>query len=525
MSLQSSSACGSAGDGQAELAQLRDRLQLAEHIIATLEKGVAVLDTDYRIVWCNQPLREWCSQDPLGKTLLESLCDVTLVWPEIFPVEGIQTGKPASLRLQHHGHQYLDVVITPFLCERRVVELVALCTDVTEIVVRQQKLDALHLAGQELAALDPEELSEMTVDDRVELLKQNLRRHIHDLLNYNVIEIRLLDSATAELKPLLEEGMTHEAAQRNLYARIECNGVTGYVAATGQSYLCRDALHDPHYIKGAEGARSSMTVPLVFQDNVIGTFNVESPTPNAFGAEDLQFAELFSREIARALNTLNLLRAQQSCTASQAIEAVNREIALPADELLAIACRTLEQVGHQSELAGPLLRIIDDARTIKQSVQNVGDDFARLRPGGKVPIPLKGMRVLVVDSDERIRRSAHALLEKEGCVVETAATGQEGIALARSSRYDAVLMAIRHPDIGGTNLYRTLAALHPAGRVILTQGFEYDGGHTIVNVRQEGYWLPILYKPFQPNQLFKALTCSRPSGLLPASHSEVIQAS
>ena len=80
-------------------------------------------------------------------------------------------------------------------------------------------------------------------------------------------------------------------------------------------------------------------------------------------------------------------------------------------------------------------------------------------------------------------------------------------------------------DIGGTNLYRTLVGLQPTGRVILTQGFEYDGGHTIVNVRQDGYWLPVLYKPFQPNQLFKALTCSRPSGLLPANHSEVIQAS
>ena len=86
-----------------------------------------------------------------------------------------------------------------------------------------------------------------------------------------------------------------------LYARTEGNGVTGYVAATGQSYLCRDTEHDCHYIKGAEGAHSSMTVPLVFQDAVIGTFNVESPKPNAFGAEDLQFAELFSREIAQAL--------------------------------------------------------------------------------------------------------------------------------------------------------------------------------------------------------------------------------
>ena len=31
-----------------------------------------------------------------------------------------------------------------------------------------------------------------------------------------------------------------------------------------------------------------MTVPIVYQDEVIGTFNVESPEPNAFGPEDLR---------------------------------------------------------------------------------------------------------------------------------------------------------------------------------------------------------------------------------------------
>ena len=523
MAFQPSSTTASAEDDFS--ASMSERLRRAEHIIRALEKGVAVLTSEMRIEWANQPFREWCPADPIGKTLLDALGEVTRVAPSVFPMNDLLQGKPASLSLELCDHRHLDVSITPLLEGERVVEFIALCSDVTATVTRQQKLDALHRAGSDLAALDTDELSEMSVDNRVELLKQNLRRHIHDLLLYNVIEIRLLDRTTGLLSPLLEEGMTPVAAQRMLYARTEENGVTGFVAATGQSYLCRDAEHDPHYIKGAEGARSSMTVPLVFQDGVIGTFNVESPEPNAFGQEDLQFAELFSREIARTLHTLNLLRAQQSCTASQAIEAVHREIALPADELLALACSLLEKASGSTELIKTLDKIIADTRTIKQSIQNVGDDFAKLKTGGNGPIRLKGMRVLVIDMDERIRRSAHALLEKEGCQVETAATGQEGMALARSCRYDAVLMAIRPPDIGGTALYRSLISLPLAGRVILTQGFEYDGGHTLVNVRQEGYWLPILFKPFQPNQLFKALTCPAPSDPGHAQSPEIIQAS
>jgi two-component system, sensor histidine kinase SagS len=509
-----------------DVAALRERLQRAEHIVSVLEKGVAVLDADFRITWTNQPFRDWCPADPAGKSLLEALGDVTLVWPEVFPADGIRAGKTASMRLKHRGIHYLDVTISPCIENGKVVEVVALCTDVTSSVIRQQKLDALHRAGQELASLEADELSVMTYEDRVELLKQNLRRQIRNLLQYNVIEIRLLDPVTSELKPLLEEGMTAEAASRVLFARTEGNGVTGFVAATGQSYLCRETIGDPHYIQGSEGARSSMTVPLIYQEGVIGTFNVESPKPNAFSGEDLQFAELFSREIAQSLHTLDLLRAQQSCSATQAIDAVNREIALPADELLSIASGLLEQVGDNSELRQPLHRIISDARTMKQCVQNVGADFARLRPGSNGVVRLKEMRILVIDDDDRIRRSAHSLLEKEGCQVETVSTGHEGLTLARSTRYDAILMAIKPADMGGTALYRELKKLQPASRVILTQGFEYDGGHTLPNVRQEGYWLPVLYKqPFQPNQLFKALTCQTPSESQIVSQPEIIQAS
>src|SRR5213076_2179889 len=117
-------------------------------------------------------------------------------------------------------------------------------------VHQQQKLDALHQADRELAALNAGQTADVSPEERVEVLKHNIRRLTHDLLHYDVIEVRLLDPRTRELRPLLAEGMTAEAAQRILYARPEGNGVTGYVAATGKSYVCADTAHDPHYIEG-----------------------------------------------------------------------------------------------------------------------------------------------------------------------------------------------------------------------------------------------------------------------------------
>ncbi len=250
-------------------------------------------------------------------------------------------------------------------------------------------------------------------------------------------------------------------------------------------------------------------MPLIFQDKVIGTFNVESPRPDAFGEADLQFAELFSHEIAAALHTLELLQAEKSSTASQSVEAINREVALPVDDILASATSILERyIGHDPEMADKIRKIIVGARAIKQCIQKVGEDIAPARPTGTVkeaaPPALKGVRVLVADNDDRVRRSAHGLLGRWGCVVETARDGQEALTMARLGSYDAILADIRLPDISGYEVYRRLREAQPQARVILMTGYGYDPTHALVQARQDGL-RHVLFKPFRVDQLRDAL--------------------
>ena len=128
-------------------------------------------------------------------------------------------------------------------------------------------------------------------------------------------------------------GMTPEAAGRELRAETTGNGVTGFVAATGKSYLCEDTSEDPLYLEGAKGARSSLTVPVMLHDTVTGTLNVESPEPRAFSESDLQFLEIFARDVAIALNTLELLAAEKASTAAASVEAIHSAVALPVDDI------------------------------------------------------------------------------------------------------------------------------------------------------------------------------------------------
>jgi CheY-like chemotaxis protein len=495
--------------------QWMGNLLQAERILEALPDGVAVVGADLRIVWANTTFEHWCGGGPPAtRGFYDALGSPEILGPDYSPFHTALAGRSAITRLHGRDNRYMELHVAPIHDgDERIRQLIVLGRDVTSEVLQQQKLDALHQAGQELAALSPEQLAEMSVEERIELLKLNIRRFTHDLLHYDVIEIRLLDRQTERLEPLLEEGMTTEAAQRVLYPRTENNGVTGYVAATGKSYVCADTANDPLYIEGASGARSSLTVPLIVHDQVIGTFNVESPQVGAFGEDDVQFAEIFCREIANTLHTLELLSAEKRSTASQSIQAINREVALPVDEILAAGTAVLDRyIGHEPEMADKLRKILAAARSIKQLIQKVGDDLAPAKSPaneGESHPQLKGLRVLVADNDERVRRSAHGLLGRFGCVVETARDGQEALTMARLSTYDAILADIRLPDLSGYEVYSRLRKAQPRARTILMTAYGYDPSHSIVKARQEGL-RHVLYKPFRIDQLLEALESPDP---------------
>jgi two-component system, sensor histidine kinase SagS len=493
--------------------ELIERFRRDETILATVDQGIAALDPHGRITWANPTLRSWCHGEPVGQSFLEALGPSTVAADNSAPLKLAATGVPVTFRLHRSppAVPYLDVQVRPVLAQNgQLTQLVAVARNVTSEVEQQKKLDALHQAGRDLAALEADQLAEMNQPTRVELLKQNLRRYIHDLLHYDIIELRLLDRQTGELKPLLEDGMTPEAAARILHARPTENGVTGFVAFTRNSYLCPDAANDPHYIEGAKGARSSLTVPLIYNDEVVGTLNVESPRTDGFGPDDLQFTELFSKEIAAALHTLDLLTAQQSCTISQSIEAVNREIALPVDEILATAALLYARLHAADPQAGEHLRkILNSARHVKANVRKVGADMTA--PGlAPLGTQLAGKRVLVVDQDERFRRQAHLLLGRLGAAVETVATAAEGHALVLDDDgYDAVFQEIRPSDMSGYDAFRQFRVTRPTMRVALTTGFGYDSAHTVVKAKADGLQ-HMLYKPFRADQVVGAVHAAPP---------------
>jgi CheY-like chemotaxis protein/GAF domain-containing protein len=494
--------------GDPRVADALRTLHQAGHILAHVADGIAVIDADSRIRWANPTFTSWCAADPVGQLFHQALgADEPILANRLLDADQ----KPGSLiHLLARGDRYIDFHLTPLPDQPANPLFVVLGHDVSSVVHKQQKLAALSLAMDELTAMDSGVLADMNPEERIELLKKNIRRLVRDLLHFEIVEIRLLDAVTGRLEVLIQDGIPPDVPGKELYARTEGNGLTGYVAATGNSYLCRDTRVDPLFLPGAPDTRSSLTVPLRYRERIIGTFNVESPQVAAFTEEDRQFAETFCHAIAAALHTLELLHVEKITAATRSIEAVQKEVALPTDDILADAAWVLDRyVGHEAELAERLRNILANARLIKQSIQQVGEQLTP-RPLPSIvsepaPPELKGRRVLVVDRDDPVRKSAHLLIGRWGGIVETARDGQEALTLARLARYDAILADIRLPDLSGYEVYRALRQAQPEARVILMTGYGYDPGHSLVKARQEGLKY-VLFKPFRVDQLRTALS-------------------
>ncbi len=482
----------------------------ADEILDAIADGVAVVDPDLKIIWANPEFASLVTTGtPLvGTKFYRALGDPENLGPDPCPfTTATSSHAGAATELRIGTNRYLRVSVTPvFDSLDQLTHLIALTREITDETQQQLKVNAIHKAGDELADLTPEELAEMGVEERTDLLKYNIARHMKDLMGLDFIEIRLLDRPTGRLTPLLTEGMTTSAANRELFARKEGNGVTGFVAATGQSYLCPDTAHDPLYLEGAAGAHSSLTVPLIYHGTVIGTLNVENQQPNAFDDRDRQFLEIYGRNVASALNTLDLLQAEKINVASAYFEAISREIAIPLDDILRDATSVLDRCADQADVAARLNQLLARAREIRGLIHKVGSSMApeRRRTGQAAPQRLASARLLVVDADETIRRSALELLGGQGAAVETARDGHEAIAMMRQSHYAAAIVDIRLPDLDGFETYKRLREVQPGVAVILMTGFGYDPSHSIVKARQEGLQT-VLYKPFRADRLFEAV--------------------
>lgn len=372
--------------------------------------------------------------------------------------------------------------------------------------------EAVEAAGAELLRLDADSLRRLNAMERLALVEKRIIKAATEVLHFDHFAIRLLDERTGRLELVVKHNLPPEFDAFEIYASPEGNGISGYVAATGVSYICRDTAKDELFLPGLTGARSSLTVPLKVHERVIGIMDIESQQPGAFTEEDLALAETFARYVALALHVLNLLVVERSSTSQTLTGRVEGEVAGPLQDI----CNEVEILARGAELDAEtrrhLERIRSDVDAIRQRVREVASGPQTLlgveramEESGPDPV-LAGRRVLVADDSAKIRRIIGDVLRSRGCEVVLAEGGAQAIAELQSANqpgatpFDLVISDIMMPDANG---YEVFAAARSGARrtpVILMTGFGYDPHHSIVRASQEGLQ-SVLFKPFQVDRL------------------------
>lgn len=489
-------------------------------ILDVLAQGVCLCGTDGELLWGNP---HYLSLPDAVRDRVEHGCaDAARYYGQQAPGTAPRARK---LDFQAGEDGYYEMIITPILAvssldaaeqagEAQIAKLTAIVWDNTYGHRLQQKLDAIDRAGSELVRIEAEAVSSLNAAQRLKLLEDKIIKYSRDLMHFDHFNVFLLDSKTKRLQPLMLVGMPSKIATYELYASTTGNGICGYVAATGKSYICHDVQNDPRYLAGLEKAASSLSVPLRLHSQLIGVFNVESRRPGSFSEDDRQFAEIFGRYIALALNILDLLIVERCTTSGTVAVNVIGEISQPLTDISNEADRLHRLLADNAEALRHIDRIINLMETVRQCAQEAAKGprgilgIQEAMRSSEIDPLLEHKRVLVADDEPNILDTIDKVLTKRGCRVTRCDSGTaaiESLHAAGDDRFGLVLSDISMSDRNGYEVFAAAKEVDPKLPVILMTGFGYDPHHSIVRATQEGLQC-VLFKPFQVEHLLEEVS-------------------
>ncbi len=479
--------------------------QQSSLILNTIGEGVCIVDGEGRCSWTNRRMQQWPAkvQDTIRKTCKDAFDQFAKIPPAELAPPTAPRAKRYNLPIE--DSQFLEMIVSPVLKPNGVVvQVVAVVWDATSSRRLQQKIDAIDRAGRELMHLESEKLKTMHVGERLKLLEAKIVGFTKELMHFDHFAIRLIDRTTNKLEIVMSSGLPREALNIELLASTEGNGISGFVAATGRSYICPDVARDPRYVQGLDAAASSLTVPLRLHDKVIGIFNVESRQRGAFNEDDRQFVEIFGRYIAMSLNTLDLMVKERVETSHKIADEVTAELAAPINDITLDISSLMEDYLTDDILRKRLQGVLDNVHFMRQTLKQaqcganttiLGASELNDREVVLDPV-IAGARVLVVDDEPNIRDTIAGVLWKYRAVPTVTLGAQEAIERLTRETFDLVLSDIKMPDGSGYDIFHVAHTLAVPVPVILMTGFGYDPSHCIVRASQEGLQT-VLYKPFR----------------------------
>ncbi|MCQ8877621.1 EAL domain-containing protein [Pseudoalteromonas shioyasakiensis] len=191
---------------------------------------------------------------------------------------------------------------------------------------------ALELKTEQLSIINQFSSSLLQLDELDELFEY-VTTQVVKRLGFVDCVIYLADHTQATLNEVASMGVSAQAAdyfiERNVIPFNQ--GITGYVATTGQAVIIGDVSADVRYIADARPAMSELCVPLIYKHKVLGVIDCEHPKRNYFTDAHLEIlttvAHLLSAKINQVRTVNNLQKTVNQLNDAQKLEATLLQIA------------------------------------------------------------------------------------------------------------------------------------------------------------------------------------------------------
>jgi len=139
-------------------------------------------------------------------------------------------------------------------------------------------------------------------------------------------------------------------------------GVLGRAVRTRQPQFVRDSKVDPDFLRASYEVGSEICIPLLKEQTVFGTLNVESPLQSPLTEEDMKLLTTFASQVAVAIDNANLFKAERE---QRKLAEALREMGLALGESLnleSVLSRLLDEIQRVVPYDRASVMLVDEER-------------------------------------------------------------------------------------------------------------------------------------------------------------------
>jgi phosphoserine phosphatase RsbU/P len=143
----------------------------------------------------------------------------------------------------------------------------------------------------------------------LEVLLKQIVSDVEETFGYCRSAVLLKDDATDEL--VITHGWTGDYKRIGDRFQIGRSGIAGHVGETGKTHYAPDVRRDPYYHNGHPSTRSELDIPLKVRGRLIGVFNLQDTSVDAFFPSRIRLLEALAGHLATAIDNARLFQKER----------------------------------------------------------------------------------------------------------------------------------------------------------------------------------------------------------------------